>query len=1000
MDPPAPPVPVQELLSAAVAATRISFDECLADAPHLHLKRLHALHKAVVGAKVRFTGVLAALRWQRELSGLYQEALSARDHVASTASILKDISQRFEDGQRAIVASRVPMLDVRTSIDVLANGTYSFMPNWCVTEGESVVDDAFVQRAREHLHQRSAVALLQNPPPSELGSPRFENGDTIFFRENFFDFRLRFLPLSQNPNVQWKLKTLVILVALEGQVPPPTTPLFHKLQHILLEGKGLRPACDVLLGEIKRFTRDVLYEGVKAVAYRVPNCDCPARLDYEFIPDGDTPSAIIRYWGSSATSQRSQASPIAKRRSEVIVTCASGALAVSHSPPLVDEDDFPIAFQIVKSDGQGTGHLNILNLMSQVLSAHCRSMLRQFLAAIESIPGCNLSRSDEYHVHAFWSAGVSGGLSLLVRVDPGSGMFCARSPSFSDLDALSELNESLNTSSELEQISNAVSRWVAVFASSCIRAVAASMGLVAISRPYTTPIWRTPASKITNDDRFMAVSVQLKNSTMPSQPLLWFDLASCSYFCKMFPHTNSQSNVAVDVQTFASASTIKGLIMRFLVDKNEQLALEILRDEASKCGIKWALSGSKLSVFLALGNGSMSKWMLETVKKDSSHACCYIFLSTDLSDLYPFAFIPNAQSICKAGDHMWLEDAVTAEGNAIRLDLKSLTSEVCGQPINDLNSALQALRTTVKAFPKIAQIVLELSSVCAIPATDASSYGCFSPRQLTPRSEASSVILSELRFKASIDGFGPAHLNVLLRDLTSITAASSCCGLGIGWRQGRVSLCRILETSRREAAASIDVVSPMLSLIESLLRPQPLIFDAVGLTCIWFRLEQSINRFLSDICLRSGELSKSALAVYPVSLTSVRICFMQLFWFNIEFLGAGSHDVHGSAVQQYCITDAGAFAWLRKRFRDESAESSAVLPWNRVFTNELYVSATQIVRSTKTCIHIRVAVLTFDCRCQKQQLSGSNPNMLDSNLLYDSLSSILCSCMIARFFWV
>ena len=106
MDPPAPPVPVQELLSAAVAATRISFDECLADAPHLHLKRLHALHKAVVGAKVRFTGVLAALRWQRELSGLYQEALSARDHVASTASILKDISQRFEDGQRAIVAGR------------------------------------------------------------------------------------------------------------------------------------------------------------------------------------------------------------------------------------------------------------------------------------------------------------------------------------------------------------------------------------------------------------------------------------------------------------------------------------------------------------------------------------------------------------------------------------------------------------------------------------------------------------------------------------------------------------------------------------------------------------------------------------------------------------------------------------------------------------------------------------------------------------------------------
>jgi hypothetical protein len=939
MDLPAPPVPLQELLSATVAATRVSFDECLADAPHLHLKRLHSLHKAVTEAKVRFTGVLAALRWQRELSGLHQEALSARDHVVSTASLLQDLSQRFEEGQRAVVASRVPMLDVRTSIDVLANGTYSFLPNWCLSEGESVVDDAFVQRAREHLHQRSAVALLQHPPPTELGSPRFENGDTIFFRENFFDFRLRFLPLSQNPDVQWKLKTLVILVALEGQVPPPTTPLFHKLQQALLEGKGLRVVCDMLLSEIKRFTRDVLYEGVKSVAHRVPNCDCPARLDYEFIPDGDTPSAKILYWGSSAVSQRSQAVSIAKKRSEVIVTCVSGALAVSHSPPLVDEDDIPVSFQIMKSDGQGTGHVNILNLMSQVLSVHCRSMLRQLLAAIELIPGCNVNRSDECHVHAFWNAGVVGGLSLLVRVDPGSGMFCAQSPSFSDQDALSELNQTLNTASELEQISNAVSRWVAVFVSSCIRAVAASMGLVAISRPYTTPIWRSPASKIANDDRFMAVSVQLKNSTMPSHPLLWFDLPSCSYFSKMFPHTNGQSNVTVDVQSFASANIIKSLITRFLVDKNEQLALEIVRDEASKCGIKWALSGCKLFVTLALGNGSVSKWMLETVKKDSSHACSYIFLSTDLSDLYPLPFISSSQPMRKASNCMWLEDAVSAEGNAIRVDLKLLTSDICGQPINGLNSAVQALHGAIKAFPKISQIFLELASVCAIPTADASSSGCFSPRQLTPRSEASSSILSVLRFKGSIDSFGPAHVNVLLNDLTSsITAASSCCGVGIGWRQGRISLCRMFETSVQDTARCIDVLSPMLSLIESLLRPQLLIFDAVALTCVWFRLEQSINRFLSNTRLQSGELSKSAFAVYPVSLTTVRICFMQLFWFNIEFLGTGLYDVNGNTVQQYCITDAGA-SWPRKRFRDDSADTSAALSWNRVFTQELYVFA-------------------------------------------------------------
>jgi hypothetical protein len=935
MDPPAPPVPLQELLSATVAATRLSFDECLAEAPHLYLKRLHSLQKAVAEAKVRFTGVLAALRWQRELSGVHLEALSARDHVASTASLLQDLSQRFEEGQRAVVASRVPMFDVRTSIDVLANGTYSFLPNWCLSEGESAVDDAFVQRTREHLHQRSAVALLQHPPPAELGSPRFENGDTIFFRENFFDFRLRFLPLSQNPSVQWKLKTLVILVALEGQVPPPTTPLFHKLQQALLEGRGLRVVCDMLLSEIKRFTRDVLYEGIKSIAHRVPNCDCPARLDYEFIADGDTPSAKIFYWGNSIASQRSQTVSIANRRSEVTVSCVYGALAVSHSPPLVDEDDIPVAFQIMKSDGQGTGHVNILNLMSQVLSVHCRSMLRQLLTAIESIPGCNANRSDEFHVHAFWSAGVAGGLSLLVRVDPGSGMFCAQSHSFNDQDAMSELNQTLNTSSELEQISNAVSRWVAVFVSSCIRSVAASMGLVAISRPYTTPIWRSPASKITNDDRFMAVSVQLKNSAMSSHPLLWFDLPSCSYFCKMFPNTNGQSNVAVEVQSFACASIIKSLIMRFLVDKNDQLALEVVRDEASKCGIKWALSGCKLYVTLALGNGSFSKWMLETVKKDSSHACSHVFISTDLSELYPLPFIVNTQPLRKADNYKWLEDAVSTEGNAVRVNLKSLTSEICDQPINDLNSALQALHTAVKAFPKIAQICLELSSVCVIPATDALSSGCFSPRQMTPRSEASSSILSVLRFKGSIESFGPAHLNILLNDLTSsVTTAPSCCGLGVGWRQGRVSLCRIFDAPMKETAASIDVVSPMLSLIESLLRPQLLMFDAVALTCIWFRLEQSINRFLSNVRLHSGELSHSAFAVYPVSLTTVRICFMQLFWFNIEFLGTGSHDVNSNIVQQYCITDAGAF-WPRKRVRDDCADASVALSWNRVFTQEL-----------------------------------------------------------------
>jgi hypothetical protein len=989
MDPPAPPVLLQDLLSATVAVTRLSFDECLADAPHLHLKRLHSLQKAVIDAKVRFTGVLAALRWQRELSGLYQEALSARDHVASTASLLQDLSQRFEEGQRAVVASRVPMLDVRTSIDVLANGTYSFLPNWCLSEVESVVDDAFVLRTREHLHQRSAVALLQHPPPAELGSPRFENGDTVFFRENFFDFRLRFLPLSQNPNVQWKLKTLVILVALEGQVPPPTTPLFHKLQQALLEGRGLRVVCDMLLSEIKRFTRDVLYEGIKSVAHRVPNCECPTRFDYEFISDGDTPSVKIFYWGSSAVSQHSQAVPIAKRRSEVTVTCVPGALTVSHSPSLVDEDDIPVAFQIMKSDGQGTGHVHILNLMNQVISVHCRSMLRQLLAAMELIPGCNVNRSDECHVHAFWSAGVTGGLSLLVRVDPGSGMFCAESFSFSDQDALSELNQSLNSASELEQISNAVSRWVAVFVSCCIRAVAASMGLVAISRPYTTPIWRSPASKISNNDRFMAVSVQLKNSTMPSHPLLWFDLPSCSYFCKMFPHTNGQSNVSVDVQSFASAAVIKSLIMRFLVDKNDQLTLEVLRDEASKCGIKWALSGCKLYVTIALGNGNISKWMVQTVKKDSSHACSYVFHSTDLSDLYPLPFVSNTQQFRKAGKCMWLEDAVSAEGSTIVVNLKSLTSEICGQPINDLNSALQALQAAVKAFPKIAQILLELSSVCVFPATDAFSSSCFSPRQLTPRSEASSSILSVLRFKGSIDSFGPAHLTIFLYDLTSsVTAASSCCGLGIGWRQGRVSLCRIFESSVQETTASIDVVSPMLSLIESLLRPQPLIFDVVALTCIWFRLEQSINRFLSTVRLNSGELFKSAFAVYPVSLTTVRICFMQLFWFNIEFLGTGSHDVNGNTVQQYCITDAGSLS-PRKRFRDDSADSSAVLSWNRVFTKELCVTAMQILL-LNICLSDDLTLL--------KQMSSHSTAGVRSNSIVDGMP--VCwtrSCCMARF---
>ena len=939
MDPPAPPVALHELLSAAVAATRLSFDECLTDAspPWTPQKRLNTLHTSVREAKVRFTAVLAILRWQRELSGLHGDALSARDHVAATASLLQALSQRFEDGQRAVVASRVPMLDVRTSIDVLANGTYSFLPNWGMTEGESVVDDAFVQRAREHLHQRSAVALLQHPPPPELGSPRYENGDTIFFRENFFDFRLRFLPLSQNPNVQWKLKTVVILVALEGQVPPPTTALFHKLQQALLEGKGLRATCDILLSEIKKFTRDVVYEGVKAVAYRAPNRDCPARLDHEFHAAGDVPFAKILYWGSSGGSQRGKVVPIAKQRSEVIVTCGAGAVTVAHSPPLVDEDDVPVEFQIMKSDTQGTGHINILNLMSQVLAAHCRCMLRQLLAAIEAIPGCCLTRSDEHHVHAYWDAGVTGGLSLLVRVDPGSGMFCSQSASFNDADALSDLNAGLNSAATLEAISAAVSRWVAVFVSSCIRAVAASMSLVAISWPYTTPLWRSPASKISNDDRFMAVSIQLKNSAVPSQPLLWFDTPSCSYVCRMFPHTNSQSTVAVDAQSFASASIIKDLIVRFLVDKNEQLALENVRDEASKCGIKWALSGSKLYLTLALGNGSMSKWLLETCKVDASHACSYAFLTTDLSDLYSSPFISHTQPLRKAGNQLWLEDAVSAEGNAIRVDLKSLTPEICGQPTSDLNSALLALHSTVKAFPKIAHIFSELSSFCSASATDAFASGCFSPRQLTPRSEASSNVLSILRFKGGIDSFGPGHVTLSLQDLTSsIVAASSCCCIGIGWRNGRVSMCRMLQAPRQETDSSVDVVSPMLPLVESLLRPQMLIFDAVALTCIWFRVEQCINRFLSNMRMQPGEVSKSAFAVYPVSLASVRICFMQLFWFNIESLSPASQDaVAGSAVQQFCITDAGS-SWLRKRLsRDDSTDASAALSWNRVFTQEL-----------------------------------------------------------------
>ena len=102
---------------------------------------------------------------------------------------------------------------------------------------------------------------------------------------------------------------------------------------------------------------------------------------------------------------------------------------------------------------------------------------------------------------------------------------------------------------------------------------------------------------------------------------------------------------------------------------------------------------------------------------------------------------------------MWLEDAVSAERNAIRVNVKSLTPEICDQTTGVLNSALQAFQASVKAFPKIAHIVLELTSVCRVPVTDAPSSG-FSPRHLTPKSEASTGVLSYLRFKCSIDSFG------------------------------------------------------------------------------------------------------------------------------------------------------------------------------------------------------------------------------------------------------
>jgi hypothetical protein len=709
--------------------------------------------------------------------------------------------------------------------------------------------------------------------------------------------------------------------------------LFHKLQQVLMDGKGLRAACEMLLSEIKLFARDVLFAGVQAVAHRVPNSDCPARLEYELHADADNPHAKIFYWGSSASAQRSNVTTIAQKRAEVVVTCAAGALAVTHSPPLVDEDDIPVSFQIMSSDRQGTGHIDILNLMKQVLAANCRSMLRQLLTALETVPGCNLTRSDEYHVHAFWSAGVEGGLSLLVRVDPASGMFCAHSPTFSDASALSELNAGLNASATLDRIVASVARWVAVFVSSCIRAVAASMGVVAVSQPYTTPLWRSSASKITNDDRFMAVCIQLKNSTLPSQPLLWFDLPSCSYMSRMFPHTNSQSTVAVDIESFASASSIKSLILRFLVHKNEQFALENVRDEASKCGIKWALSGCDIVFNLALGNGRGTKWILQMSKQDAAHACSYAFLSTDVLDVYCSPFIVSTQPMCKADSQCWLEDAVSTEGNSIRIELKSLTSEICGQPVSDLSSSLLALDATVKAFPKMAQIFSELSSVCGSVVHDSTSASCFSPRQLTPRSESASCILSNLRFKGSVDSFGPAHVTLLLFDLTS-PFVNACFGLSIGWRHGRVSMCRMHQASLDQNFARVDVVSPMLPLMECLLQPQLLIFDAVALTCIWFRVEHCINRFLSDLRSHAGDLSKSSFLASPVSLTSVRVCFMQLFWFNIEALGPSAQDLSGSAVQQYRITDAGS-SYVRKRPRDDCSDAAAALPWNRVFTQEL-----------------------------------------------------------------
>ena len=402
-----------------------------------------------------FIRLLALVKWAGSASKV--------DKCSTIIAFLDKQSMLFTDtadvlakmARESLVQARLPSFQLPAAVEVLTLGTYSRLPT-CIRERivpPDPISAAEKSLTLQRLNQIIRQKLVSSNLPSQMRSPKIENGRVTFHSDYEFEFSLTLM--GDSSNNPWRVLSVDILVM--DKETGDGRDLVHPLQKTYLqdliqsrlicnEAKPLIDSYNVL----HSFCLSLQLEVLHAQAIRLSR----ERLG-EFIKTDEYMAGrklAILYWRDLSTADSKY---LCKLVIEIDNSEQDKPLIVTHHPELGEKATIS-ANNAIKSD-----HLSIEKLLIHTVHERAKQSLTKLKASLDevNVGETSLSGCPPLLELCFMPSCMQSE-RMLVSVDHLTGIYLAHIPQFEDCPLMNKFQLVINNLSKIKPWLKDLKIWI------------------------------------------------------------------------------------------------------------------------------------------------------------------------------------------------------------------------------------------------------------------------------------------------------------------------------------------------------------------------------------------------------------------------------------------------------------------------------------------------------------------------------------------------------------